>query len=79
MCILQGLNIPTKPMMNSSLNNVDASIIIGEICRGGSDLREDKNPPDERYVLFREMSGGHLTHRNFRPIGYLTTKFSQRP
>lgn len=53
MCILQNLNIPTKPMMNSSLDNVDASITIEDICKGGSsDPREDKYPPDERYVCF---------------------------
>ena len=79
MRILQNLNIPTKPMMDSSLDNVDASMTIEDTCSGGNDPVEDKNPPDERYVLFREMSSGHLTNRNFRPIGCLTTKFSQRP
>jgi len=79
MRILQNLNIPTKPMMNSSLDNVDASMTIEDTCSGGNDPVEDKNPPDERYVLFRETSGDHLTNRNFRPTGYLTTRFSQHP
>jgi len=58
---------------------VNASMTIEDTCSGGNDPVEDKKPPDERYVLFREMSGGHLIHRNLRPIGYLTTRFSQRP
>ena len=79
MCILQNLNISTKPMMNSSLDNVNASVIIEDVCRGGSDSREDRYPPDERYILFHEMSGRHLARHNFRPIEYLTTRFSRRP
>jgi hypothetical protein len=44
MRILQNLNIPTKPMMNSSLDNVDASMIIEDTRRGGGDTKEDKRP-----------------------------------
>jgi len=55
MCILQNLNIPTKPMMNSSLDNVDASITIEGICKGRGDPREDKNPPDEICIVSKNV------------------------